>query len=38
VLTRRHSGRGVYRRVMRGSAEKQPAAAGAASRKARDAA
>jgi hypothetical protein len=38
VMTRHNSGRGVYRRVMRGSAESQPAVTGEAPRKARDAA
>jgi cyclopropane-fatty-acyl-phospholipid synthase len=38
VMTRRHSGRGIYRRVMRTTAESQPAAAGEASKRARDAA
>jgi len=37
-MTRRNSGRGVYRRVMRGSADNQPAVAGEAPRNARDAA
>jgi hypothetical protein len=38
VMTRRNSGRGVYRRVMQRSAENQPALSGEAPKKARDAA
>jgi cyclopropane-fatty-acyl-phospholipid synthase len=38
VMTRRGSGRGVYRRVMQASAENQPAVAAEAPKKARDAA
>jgi cyclopropane-fatty-acyl-phospholipid synthase len=38
VMTRRNSGRGVYRRVMRTTAEQQPAVPGETPRKARDAA
>jgi cyclopropane-fatty-acyl-phospholipid synthase len=38
VMTRRNSGRGVYRRVMQRSAENQPALSGESPKKARDAA